>query len=175
METALEQILISSNKTCMISYMAAHPGDFDEVIRLAISDKKRYSWRAAWLLWSCMEKNDKRIKRYVKNIIDTISYKADNHQRELLIVLLQMDINEEDEGLLYHHCLRLWEDISKKPSIRYNAFKMILKIVKKHPDLHHEIKILTHSLYMNSLSPGVKRGIAKMAKDFIQKEKQMHT
>jgi len=130
METALEQILTNSYKAGMISYLAAHPEDFDELIKLAISDKRRYSWRAAWLLWSCMEKNDRRIKRYVKNIIETIPGKADNQQRELLIVLQQMDINEEFEGLLFNHCVTIWEKITKKPSVRCNAFKMIVRLPK---------------------------------------------
>jgi len=166
METALEQILTNSYKAGMISYLAAHPEDFDELIKLAISDKRRYSWRAAWLLWSCMEKNDRRIKRYVKNIIETIPGKADNQQRELLIVLQQMDINEEFEGLLFNHCVTIWEKITKKPSVRCNAFKMIVKIAKKHPDLFSEIIFLTQNNYMDSLSPAVKKSVAKMATPF---------
>ncbi len=168
METALEQILTNSYKAGMISYLAAHPEDFEEAIKLAISDKQPYSWRAAWLLWSCMKKNDRRIKADVKNIIDTISDKADNQQRELLIILQQMDINEEFEGLLFNHCVTVWENISKKPSVRYNAFKLIVKIAKKYPGLYDEINFMTQSQYMNSLSPGVKKSIFKMTKEFSQ-------
>ena len=40
--------------------------DFEEIIKLAIVDKQPYSWRAAWLLWSCMDKNDQRIHKYIK-------------------------------------------------------------------------------------------------------------
>jgi hypothetical protein len=54
METALEWTLTNSYKADMISYLAAHPEDFEEVVKLAIADKQPYSWRAAWLLWSCM-------------------------------------------------------------------------------------------------------------------------
>ena len=37
--TTLEHILTSSCKADMISYMAAHPEDFDKAIKLAISNK----------------------------------------------------------------------------------------------------------------------------------------
>jgi len=50
----------------MISYLKSHPDDFEEIIKLAIVDKQPYSWRAAWLLWSCMDKNDQRIHKYIK-------------------------------------------------------------------------------------------------------------
>jgi hypothetical protein len=166
METALEWILTNAYKTEMISYLSTHPEDFEEAIKLAIADKQPYSWRAAWLLWSCMEKNDRRIQRYVKNIIETISDKNDGQQRELLIILQQMEINEELEGLLFNHCVKVWEKINKKPSVRLNAFKMIVKIAQKYPDLSHEIIFLTQDQYIDSLSSTVKKSVSEMIKVF---------
>ena len=166
METALEHILTSCYKADMISYMDAHPEDFEEAIKLAISNKQPYSWRAAWLLWSCMEENDQRIQGYIKNIINTITTKNDDHQRELLKILLQMELNEEFEGFLFNVCVTVWEKINKKPSVRLTAFKIIVKIAKKHPDLFHEIIFFTQNQYMDSLSPAVKKSISKMIREF---------
>jgi hypothetical protein len=166
METALEHILTNFYKAGMISYMAAHPEDFEEAIKLAISDKQPYSWRAAWLLWSCMEENDQRIQRYIKDIISIISAKSDDHQRELLKILQQMEVNEEYEGLLFNLCLTVWEKINKKPSVRFNAFKMMVKIAKNHPDLSQEIIFLTQDQYMDSLSLAPRKSIYKMIKEF---------
>jgi hypothetical protein len=114
METALEWTLTNSYKADMISYLASHQEDFEELIKLAISDKQPYSWRAAWLLWSCMEENDHRIRRYLKRIIDTLSTKNDEQQRELLIMLQKMEINDELEGSLFNHCVSIWEKTGKK-------------------------------------------------------------
>ena len=72
LETTLENKLLNSYKDEMISFMDTHPEFFEEAIELAIADKQPYSWRAAWLLWSCMEENDKRIRKYIKKIIDSI-------------------------------------------------------------------------------------------------------
>jgi len=166
METALEHILTSSYKAEMISYMNAHPEDFEEAINLAISNKQPYSWRAAWLLWSCMEENDQRIQGYIRNIINTLTTKNDDHQRELLKILLQMELNEEYEGFLFNVCVTVWEKINKKPSVRLTAFKIIVKIAKKYPDLSHEIIFLTQNQYLDSLSPTVKRSISRMIKEF---------
>jgi hypothetical protein len=165
METALEWTLLNSYKADMISYLAAHPEDFEEVIKLAIADKQPYSWRAAWLLWSCMEENDQRIQGYLKKIINTLSDKNDDQQRELLIILQKMEISEELEGSLFDHCVTVWERIGKKPSVRYNAFKIIIKIAKRHSDLSHEIGFLVQDQYLESLSPTVKRSISKMMKE----------
>jgi hypothetical protein len=165
-QTAFEHILTSSYKADLLSYMNAHPEDFKEAIELAVSNKQPYSWRAAWLLWSCMEENDQRIQGYIKNIINTITTKNDDHQRELLKILLLMELDEEYEGFLFDVCVSVWEKINKKPSVRFTAFKVIVKIAEKHPDLSHEIIFLTQNQYMDSLSPVVKRSISRMIKEF---------
>lgn len=161
-ETKLEHILTHSYKADMISYMKSHPEDFEEAVNLAISDKQPYSWRAAWLLWSCMKKNDQRIRRYVEKIIDTIPTKCDDQVRELLIILQRMELSDDYEGKLFDICVHIWEKIGKQPSIRYNAFKLMVKIIKKHPDLSKEITFLTESQYTESLSDTVKKSISKM-------------
>ena len=146
----------------MISYMKSHPEDFEEVIRLAISDKKPYSWRAAWLLWDCMEKNDLRLHQYIQKIIDILPARKDNHQRELLLILQRMELDGEYEGNLFDICIRIWEMIGKKPSVRYNAFRLMVKIATKHPDLLNEIHILTQDPYLENLSNGVKKSIIRL-------------
>lgn len=171
METALENILISTYKTDMISYMNTHPEDFEEAVKLAIADKQPYSWRAAWLLWSCMEENDQRIQKYIKEIINSLKSKNDGHQRELLKILLQMELNQKFEGLVFNICLDVWEQINKNPSVRFTALKFIIKIVKKHPELSKEITFLTQDQYLESLSPGVKKSISKMMNELFLNEK----
>ncbi len=68
-ESSLEYILTNSHKDDLIVYIKTHPNKFNELIKLSISDKQPYAWRAAWLLWSCMDKNDRRIHKHIKNII----------------------------------------------------------------------------------------------------------
>ena len=166
METELENILMTSYKDGMISFMNSHPEVYEEAIELAVSDKQPYSWRAAWLLWSCMNENDKRIQGQIKNIVNSIAAKNDGHQRELIKILLQMELSKDDEGILFNTCMNLWEQIDKKPSVRLTAFKFIVKIAKKYPELSDEITLLTQNHYLESLSSGVRYSISKMIKEF---------
>ncbi len=164
METKLEYVLTHSHKAEMISYMNSHPEFYDEAIDLAVSDKQPYSWRAAWLLWSCIDKNDPRIQNHIQRILDNIKNKSDGHQRELIKILLEMHLDEEQEGYLYDLCVSLWKQTEKKPSVRFTAFKGIQKIARKYPDLTNELVLLTQEKFMDSLSPGVRRSILKMIK-----------
>ena len=149
----------------MISYVRKNPECFGELMDLSIADKHPYSWRAAWLVWSCMEKNDKRIRKYVKDIIKVLPERKDSQLRELLKILEQMEINEECEGLLFDHCVTVWLKIDKRPSVRFNAFKILVKITHKYPELAKEVLLLTRNQYMVSLSPCVNKSVNKMIKD----------
>jgi hypothetical protein len=167
METALEKVLMTFNKEKMILFMDSHPEAFEEAIKLSLLDKQPHSWRAAWLLWSFIEENDKRIQKHIKEIINAIESKKDGHQRELLKILLKMNLNKKHEGFLFDLCMNLWEQINKDPSVRITAFKFIVKMAKKIPELSKEISFLTQDHYLETLSPGVKNSLSKMMKDLV--------
>jgi hypothetical protein len=161
-ETSLEYTLTNSHKDDLISYIKSHQDKFPELIKLSISDKQPYSWRAAWLLWSCMDNNDKRIRRHIKKIIDILPDRKDNQQRELLMVLQRMELDTKYEGHLFDSCTKIWKSINKNPSLRFNAFKIMVAISKRYPDLSKEIKSLTDTYYIDNLTDNVKKSIFKL-------------
>ncbi len=164
-ETKLEHILTNSHKAEMIAYMEAHPKDFTEAIQLAIADKQPYSWRASWLLWSCMRKNDKRVSKYLKQIIEVLPERKDNQQRELLMIIQRMKLNDEYEGQLFESCVEIWKQIGKNQSLRCNAFKILVTISKKHPSLIREINMLREPYYTHTLSNCAKKSISQLMND----------
>jgi len=113
-----------------------------------------------------MEKDDARLQKHLKKIINSIKTKQDGHQRELIKILLMMNLNKVHEGKLFALCLDLWEDVNKDPSVRFTALKMLLKIAKNYKELFKEISILTQDQYLESLSPGVKKSISKLLNEF---------
>jgi len=165
METRLEHVLTHFYKEGMIRHLAEHPEDFEEALQLAVSNKQPYSWRSAWLLWSCMEMDDARVKGSIKKIIELLPTLKDGHQRELLKILQMMELCEEEEGLVFNLCLTVWEQIHKAPSVRWHAFMTLLKIAKNYPDLLHEIQFLTQEQYMETLSPGIRHTLGLRIKE----------
>ena len=152
----------------MISYVESHPDEFEELIGLALLNKQPYSWRAAWLLSNCMDYNDQRIKKYIPKIINALTTVKDGQKRDLINVLRRMEINEEHEGLLFDICVAVWSKIDKLPSVRSSAFKLIIQITKKHPELFNEVVLLTQTEYIESLSHGIKRSIQKLVNSLNQ-------
>jgi hypothetical protein len=165
MREELEQVLMSFYKNGMISFMKNTPEAFEEAIELALLDEQPLSWRAAWLLFDCMEENDPRIKKHLKKIIKAVKSKSGGHQREFLRILLKMDLTENQEGILFDICMNLWEDVNNIPSVRYTGFKFIVKIAKKHPELLNELSVITRDHYMQSLSSGIRHSVKRMMKE----------
>jgi len=96
----------------MISFINYHPERFEDAVELTVSDKQPYSWRAAWLLWSVIEENDQRIEKHIKRIVKAATTKSDSHQRELLKILLMMELDEKYEGVLFDICMDAWEEVN---------------------------------------------------------------
>lgn len=76
-------------------------------------------------------------------------------------ILLKLELAEEQESQLIDICINLWKDIEAKPTVRFYAFRMLIEIAKKYPDLETEIRLLTSDLYMDSLTQGIRRVIEK--------------
>ena len=164
-EINLEFTLKNSQKDEWISYMASRPDDFPELIELSISDKQPYSWRAAWLLSSCMNNNDPRVKRYLQKIIDILPARQNSQQWSLLKVLQRMEIEPEYEGQLFDTCTIIWKNINNKPFTRFQAFKIMVAISKKYPDLSNEIILLTDPYYIDNLSYVVRKSVFTLMTD----------
>jgi hypothetical protein len=169
MESPLEKILMTAYKEQMISFIRAHPYHIEEAIQLAVAEKQPYSWRAAWLICSILDGNESKIEPWIPELINAIPGKKDGHQRELIKTLLKFDLDEDSEGIVFNHCMDLWEKVGKEPSVRHMALRFILKTVRKYPELLSELEFITQEHYLESLSPGIKRSAIKMIRE-LKKE-----
>lgn len=146
------------SKEEMKKHLQEDPEAFAKILQEAISD----SWRSAWLLNHCIEKNDVRLQNHIESIADSIEGKEDGHRRELMKILLKMEFDNELEGKIFNLAVNTWEQIRQQPSVRQVAFRLIVKIAKKHPELTHEIRFLTKPHYLEPLSKGIKHSILNM-------------
>lgn len=161
MSETLRSVLIRRRKSEMVEFMNNHPGSFDQAIKLALENEENLSWRATWLVAGIMKKNDPRVKPFIQKIINVLPDREDGHQRELLKILLKMELDEDFESLLFDISVTLWEQVRKQSSVRYYAFQGMMKVVEKYPELKNEVLSLAQPHFVNTLSPGVRKGIYK--------------
>jgi len=152
---ATELFSVRKSKTELFSFVKENPNQFDDIMILAVSSDP-LAWRAAWLIGHCMKKNDERVEVYIEKILNIIKNKEDGHQRQLLILLNKMDLNEKQEGLAFDVCLTIWEAVDKIPSVRITSFKLLHKIALNYPELKDELELWTTNYYTQTLSSGIK-------------------
>jgi len=163
MQSDLRTILLKRRKAEMVQFYKNHPECFEEAIEMALSNDEPFCWRAAWMIGGDLNKNNSRIAPYTSRIIELLPSFEDGHQRELLKILLQVQLTEEQESLLFDLSVNLWQQVRKKPSVRHFAFKGMIQIAKKYPELTNEILVLSQPHYINPLSPGIRAAVIKMA------------
>lgn len=88
----LIKVITQSHKNEMVAYVKSNDATFSVLLSMALSHNSPYAWRASWLLWSCMEKNDQRLFSSLPKIIDLLPQCKQNQQRELLLVLQRMTL-----------------------------------------------------------------------------------
>lgn len=159
---SLDIVLSKFFKKDVFNFMNQFPEEFESIVALTITDEKPICWRAAWVVQTFMEQDDERVQPYVDAILQIIPQKEDGHQRELLKILAQMNLNDDRESILYDECVAIWESVRKKPGTRYFAFQQMVKMVEKYPELMQEIHAVTQPQHINTLSPGVRQGVVKL-------------
>ena len=163
-DTIVQLFETTRSKEGLLRYVRNNPTSFDILLKISFEEYTPDAWRAAWLVGHTMQKHDSRIVPYLDIIIAHLKNAKEGHQRQLIIILLNMDLNEEQEGKLFDTCLSIWEQINCIPSTRVTALKFILKIAEKFPELKEEVKLWTQEMYLETLSPGIKNSVLKQVK-----------
>ena len=119
------------------------------------------SWIHAWQINHTKKTELNKLEGQIKNIILAIDGKNDGHQRELLKVLLKLNLTDDQLSLLWDICLRIWLDIQKQSSVRISAYKILVNTAKKYKPLSDELIRLTEDKHVSSLSNGIKNSTYK--------------
>ncbi len=159
--TDFERVMVEGYKEDMIAFMAEHQRAFGEALKLATTDRQPYAWRAAWLVETRMEDNDRRVRPAIGAMLAAVPDRPEGHQRELLKILLRLELGDEEEGTLFNLAVAWWEDVSRRPSLRWFAINFILRMLEKYPDLSGEVRLLVRPAYLKALSPGIRRSVEK--------------
>ena len=151
----------------MIAFIDETPGSFEEALELALSDRQPVCWRATWIIKNYMEKDDIRVQPYVRDFVNILADKKEGHQRELLKILMKMNLDDEYISFLYDFCVKAWKEPKNQPSLRHTSIGFVLKCAKENPDFGHGISELSQAVYMDSLSAGIKRSVQTWFDKFL--------
>ena len=137
---------------------------FGHILEIGCQDDSAITWRAIWCIRHCIEPNDLRIKQHSKRIINNLNSRHEGLKRESLKLLELIDWDESEESSLFDHCIIEWQNTKNKPALRITAFKIMVSIAEKYPDLFGEIEVFMHKRYYAQLSPGIQKTYFKIVK-----------
>lgn len=134
---------------------------------LATSDHER-AWKAGWILNKAVQYNIFEVADHTKQICAAVEGKPSNQKRELLKLLEHCPLSEDVEGYIFDVAVSCWEDLGAQSATRMVAFRLMVKIAKRHELLVSEISVLSSERFLKGLSPGINRSIKKRRDDLLK-------
>ncbi len=131
---------------------------FDDTLGFALSPHEK-AWKAAWLLNQALKQKELRLEDKVFSICKAVPGKPSGHMRELLKLLENVELSQENEGPIFDIAISCWEDLGAQSSCRMVAFRLMLSVGKKHPELIPEIQSMSDERFLNGLSNGIKNSV----------------
>lgn len=124
--------------------------------------KHKGSWRAVWALRDLLKQFDRQlIEAALPKFVAQLPQLHEGHQREILRLIKMFSFSEELEGKLFEQCLHIWQQVHYSSGLRMVAFNILLNIGTRYPELRKEISFYTSSVFIDSLSPAIKKSIQK--------------
>jgi len=166
-ENAFKEILTGRwiKREALMTYLLENANLADACIVWAVESTDAKGWRAAWLLYHYTKKRQAFLQPHIQAFLDAIPLKKEGHQRELLKLLEPLKLNDFQEGQLFDICMTIWEKISHSPSVRITAFRILLQIAKRYPELKTELLLFMGEDYTSTLSSGILQSFERLKKN----------
>lgn len=128
----------------IVEFIGEDAGKFKELIKIFISDEYLLAQRAGWALSYCAELHPQMVKPYLGKLLDQLE-RNDVHdavKRNVVRLLLYVEIPEKLLGRAYCHCVDLIDDINAPIAVRVFALLVAANISDGEPDLRRELQLI---------------------------------
>lgn len=133
---------------------------------IALGDDPKLNWRAAWIMSNMESSIVRDTFPSAPELIDRLySDTKDGYRREILKVLVHLELDEDEEGALYEAALKLWEDLALSSAARIHALRAMVRIAKLYPELNQEILAYHDDHYLQGVSPGIAHQMRQIFED----------
>lgn len=126
---------------------------FDNLFSVIISEEKKYSVRASYVLCLISCKMPELVKPRVSEIINIIQKVKNSGIKKNLLKIFESYITIEDEnilGLLVDMCFQFVLSPSESVATRVYSMEILYKITKYEPDLKNELILVLDDVMINS-------------------------
>lgn len=134
------------------------------LVELCLGEDPKLNWRAAWLIRSLPRAEVQALFPSALGLIDRLQQPCprDGYWREILKLISLLELNEEEEGLLYDAAIKIWEDLSLASAVRATALFTMAQIAEHYPELKQELLAYQDDHFLQGISPGIKKQIQRL-------------
>lgn len=166
---SIEDQLVDSSRLIIdivVSTIGNNQQLFNEAVQAMLTDKYPLSMRAARVVQFASIKYPKLLDSHIDALISALhKSKIDGVKRSILKIFIEAPVSVSDDqlGQLTDRCFLFVDD--KKESIAVRAFSIdiLLKVIKKYPELKPELKAVMESVIPEG-SVGLKHKCRKLLK-----------
>jgi hypothetical protein len=111
-------------------------------VKLAVSDEKPASWRAAWVLNHIAKRNLDLVRPFIPDILNGFTGVSHENQKGSLIrILSYFEPLHEDYGAIVDECLNIISKPTKRPFVKSYSMDFLKNISEAEPELKREIAL----------------------------------
>lgn len=143
------------------------PKILDLMVRVFLTDEKKLSWHAGWVLFKIAEKDKTRLEKYLSSIIEKLPNMKHSQQcHAALRIIRHYHITDEtQQGILVDVGIKFIQKNEYAPNLKYFSIIIIEKIAKQYPELINELVLTVEE----SLPYWTTNYIVSTGKDLLEK------
>lgn len=112
------------------------------LVKLAVSDEKPSSWRAAWAMNHIAKRNKDLVKPFIPDILAGFpGVSHENQKGSLIRILSYFEPLQEDYGAIVDECLNILNKPTKRPFVKSYSMDFLKNISDAEPELKREIAL----------------------------------
>jgi hypothetical protein len=149
---------LGNGPNLMLSHLEKDPALVDAYAEFSLSEHS-FAWRAAWVIHHFSNKYPQQVQKYADKYITILpKLERDGHIREIISILINLDLTEEQETELFDICYELIQSNKRQSSVRAISFRFMMRLADNYPELREEIRIIFENI-KDYISPGIRSGM----------------
>ena len=155
-EELFELIESWENLPYLLNEISKNPKFYSLLIEIALYNRNRKSWRAAYLADKINDNNPELLQPYLNEIIEQVKIeKNDGKKRHFLKLISMNELPVKQQGFMLDYCMKTLTSAKEPLAVRVHAMQILYNISEKEPDLKNEILAIFEHEMENHSSPGI--------------------
>jgi len=149
--------------------ISSNPEYFNMLMDIALYDKGKNSWRAAWIADKIQENDPQLILPFIDRMINQLKIEEHHGKKRHFLKLISINpVDEKHFGFLFDFCMNVLTSAKEPPANRVHSMQILYNLTEHEADLKPEIlAVIEHEMEYHS-TPGILSRGSKLVRKLKQ-------